>query len=68
MVKGTWVGGKIVLKAYGYIGNYEELVELKELTITAKRVLKERGEYDPKDTGSKSDFNRLKKYFDTHFE
>ena len=33
MVKGTWVGGEIVLKAYGYIGNSEEMVELKELTI-----------------------------------
>ena len=34
----------------------------------AKRVLEKYGEYDPKDTGPKSDFNRLKKYFDTHFE
>ena len=34
----------------------------------AKRVLQEHGEYNPKDTGPRSDFNRLKKYFDTHFE
>lgn len=33
----------------------------------AKRILQERGEYDPKDTGPGSDFNKLKKYFDTHF-
>lgn len=34
----------------------------------AKRVLQEYGEYDPDDTGPKSDFNQLKKFFDTHFE
>ena len=34
----------------------------------AKRVLQEYGEYNPKDTGSGSDFNQLKKYFDQHFE
>lgn len=34
----------------------------------AKRVLEEYGEYDPRDTGPGSDFNKLKKYFDTHFE
>lgn len=34
----------------------------------AKRVLQEHGEYDPKRTGPGTDFNQLKKYFDTHFE
>ncbi len=34
----------------------------------AKRVLQEYGEYDPDDTGPNSDFNQLKKFFDTHFE
>ena len=34
----------------------------------AKRVLEKRGEYDPKDTGPRSNFNKLKKYFDTHFQ
>ena len=34
----------------------------------AKRVLQEYGEYDPDNTGPKSDFNQLKKFFDTHFE
>jgi hypothetical protein len=34
----------------------------------AKRVLQEYGGYDPDNTGPKSDFNQLKKFFDTHFE
>ncbi len=34
----------------------------------AKRVLEKYGEYDPKETGPGSDFSKLKKYFDTHFE
>lgn len=34
----------------------------------AKRVLEEFGEYDPGRTGPGSDYNKLKKYFDTHFE
>ena len=34
----------------------------------AKRILKEYGEYDSKNTGPDSNFNKLKKYFDTHFK
>jgi len=34
----------------------------------AERVLKNYSEYDPKRTGPGTDFNKLKKYFDTHFE
>ena len=34
----------------------------------AKRVLEKYGEYDPEETGPGSNFNKLKKYFDTHFE
>ncbi|SHL04534.1 hypothetical protein, partial [Desulforamulus aeronauticus] len=35
---------------------------------TAKRVLEKYGEWNPNRTGPGTDFNKLKKYFDTHFD
>jgi len=40
---------------------------MADLLTKNVRVIKY-GEFDPNKTGPGSDFNKLKKYFDTHFE